>query len=116
MTESPLVSMIIPCFQEASFILGVIRDIQTQTYPEDRWEAIFVDGGSTDGTIDLIQQEAAKDRRLRLLDNPDRYVPQAMNRGIRAAKGSIIVRLDAPCLLPRLLCIRPGGSLTKIRR
>ena len=59
-----------------------------------------VDGMSTDGTRAIVQEYAQRYPFIRLVDNPQRIVPPAMNIGIRAAKGNIIIRLDAHAIFP----------------
>jgi glycosyltransferase involved in cell wall biosynthesis len=96
----PLVSIIIPCFNEAEFIEQVLFDIGKQSYPKDRLEVLVVDGGSQDDTQGIIKRVAGELSFVQLLHNPDRFVPQAMNLGIQTAKGSIIIRLDAHASYP----------------
>jgi GT2 family glycosyltransferase len=62
-------------------------------------EIVVVDGLSTDGTRDVIQafQQERGDLHIQLIDNPKRIIPEAMNAGIRAARGEVVVRLDAHC-------------------
>ena len=62
--------------------------------PEKK-ELIIVDGGSNDGTKEKVLKFAKQHENITLLDNPDKYVPFALNLGIQAAKGDPIVRLDA---------------------
>jgi len=56
---------------------------------------LVADGMSDDGSREIVARLAAEDSRVRLIDNPQRTVPCAMNMGIHAAHGEIIVRLDA---------------------
>ena len=58
-------------------------------------EILLVDGMSTDRTRDIINQMKSQDERIVLLDNPKRNVPCALNIGIKASKGDIIVRMDS---------------------
>ncbi|MBR9919410.1 MAG: glycosyltransferase family 2 protein [Bacteroidetes bacterium] len=88
-------SLLIPCYNESAFIEGVIRDILNQTWSPEDMEVFFIDGGSTDDTRDKLQVASAEYPFIKLLDNPDQYVPQAMNIGIRESVGTIIIRLDA---------------------
>lgn len=96
----PFVSIILPCFNEASFIRGVLADIAAQSYPADRIETWIVDGMSTDGTPEIVREWSASHPEVHLLDNPDRFVPQAMNKGIRASGGEVILRMDAHASFP----------------
>jgi len=57
-------------------------------------EVLVVDGMSTDATRAVVRDLAAKDPRLQLLENPGLIVPHAMNRGIAAARGEFLVRVD----------------------
>ena len=59
-----------------------------------------MDGMSTDRTRDIVTEYTKKYPFIRLIDNPDRIVPPAMNIGIKASKGSIIIRLDAHAIFP----------------
>ena len=67
----------------------------TQDYPKDDLEVLFVDGMSVDATRGIVAEYSKRFPFIRLLDNPKRIVPSAMNIGIQAAKGKIIIRLDA---------------------
>lgn len=92
----PSVSIIIPLRNERTYIRQCLEAIAAQDYPQASLEVICVDGMSTDGTRALITQFAQQSsHKLTLLDNPAQIVPVAMNLGIRAAAGEIIVRVDA---------------------
>lgn len=94
-TNLPRVSVIVPIRNEADFIERCLRSILANDYPRDRMEVLVVDGMSEDGTRDIVRRLAAGDVRLRLLDNPERIVPHAMNRGITEATGDVVMRLDS---------------------
>ena len=66
-----------------------------QDYPKDDLEILLVDGMSKDKTREIVANYTAQYPFIRLIDNPDKIVPCAMNRGIEVAKGDIIMRLDA---------------------
>ena len=55
----------------------------------------MADGRSDDGTREIIEAYASRDPRIRLIDNPQRITPAALNRAIGAARGEIVVRMDA---------------------
>jgi succinoglycan biosynthesis protein ExoA len=91
----PTVSVVIPLRNEEAHIGALLDALASQTYPPGGPEVILVDGMSTDRTREIIAEYARRMPGIRLIDNPERIVPPAMNRGIRAATGDIIVRLDA---------------------
>lgn len=98
---NPSVSVIIPCYNEEKYIDQVCRDISDQDYDQQRLEVLFVDGLSSDHTRNIIQDRVSEHGNFRLLDNPRRYVPFALNKGILESKGEIIVRMDAHARYPR---------------
>ena len=59
------------------------------------WEVIVADGMSDDGTRAILDRYARREPRIRVLDNPARAVPAGLNAAIRAARGEIILRMDA---------------------
>ena len=95
----PFVSIVIPCFNEERFIGQVIERLASQ-YDDEHFEIVVVDGGSTDGTRAVVADYAARHPRVsvRLVDNPARHIPVALNLGIASARGEIIARMDAHSL------------------
>lgn len=93
----PFVSVIAPCRNETAFIENAIKSILSGDYPSDKIEVIIVDGMSSDGTRDKVIKISKEDSRVRLVDNPYKIVPTAMNIGIKIAKGEYIVRIDCHC-------------------
>lgn len=95
-----MLSVICPIYNEEKYIGKCIESVLSQDYPRDDMEVIFADGMSTDGTRGIVAEYSAKYPWIRLIDNPDRVVPPALNRAIGEAKGDIILRLDAHCEYP----------------
>lgn len=95
-----MISIICPIYNEEKYISKCIDSILQQDYPQDDIEVLFVDGMSRDRTREIIADYASKYPFITVLDNPFRIVPPAMNIGIRAAKGNIIIRLDAHAIYP----------------
>jgi succinoglycan biosynthesis protein ExoA len=96
----PAVSVIAPMLNEASYIDHLVSDLAEQDI-EEPFETIIADGGSTDGSVELLRaaaEQAGLD--LLILDNPDRYQSHGLNRCIRAASGDVIVRLDCHTRYP----------------
>lgn len=90
MTALPKVSVVIPTYQEAAFIDRCLTSLVKGSWPLDRLEILVADGGSTDGTRERINAWTVCCPSIRLVDNPDRYVPQGLNRGIEASTGDIV--------------------------
>jgi glycosyltransferase involved in cell wall biosynthesis len=91
----PFVSVIMPVRNEARFIERAVRAFLANDYPSDRIEVIVADGCSDDGTRDILGRLSNEDHRVRMIDNPDRIAPIAMNLGIQAARGSVILVVGA---------------------
>jgi glycosyltransferase involved in cell wall biosynthesis len=93
--KNTFVSVIIPVRNEERYIEKCIQSILKQTYPKENLEVFLVDGRSEDRTREIIEEYTKRYPFIKLLDNPDRIVPTALNRGVKAAKGEIIIRMDA---------------------
>ena len=90
-----VVSIVIPCRNEQGYIQACLESALKQDLPERNFEILVADGMSTDGTREYLQQMAKQHSRIRFLDNPGRIVSTGLNNAIRAARGEIIVRMDA---------------------
>jgi glycosyltransferase involved in cell wall biosynthesis len=95
--ELPVVTIVMPCLDEARYIEACLRSVLEQDYPRDRLEILVADGGSRDGTRDLVTRIVAEDPRVLLIDNPGRLQAAGMNEAIRRARGDVIVRMDVHC-------------------
>lgn len=93
--NEPAVSVIVPCRNEAPVIRDVVHSILSQQSPPGGFEVIVADGMSDDGTREILEEIAAEDDRLIIADNPRRITPSALNAGIEAARGDVIIRMDA---------------------
>jgi succinoglycan biosynthesis protein ExoA len=85
------VSILLPTLDERSYLRDCLDSLLAQDY-EDVVEILVIDGGSTDGTRQVVDDEGGL---VRLLDNPKVTAAAAMNVGIAAASGEIICRADA---------------------
>jgi len=79
----PFVVTVIPTFHEKDFIEKCLTSLCKQTYPPHRHQIFIVDGGSTDGTTEIVNQfienQESNQPKITLLDNPHRFVSQARN-------------------------------------
>lgn len=89
----PLVTVIVPMFQSAATVARTIASVRAQTMRD--WELIVVDDGSTDGGASVVVQAADRDKRVRVIRQPNRGLAGARNTGIDNAAGSYLHFLDA---------------------
>src|SRR5438067_2478492 len=91
----PAVSILIPCRNEAAHIESCLSSVLSQQSPPGGFEVIVADGQSSDGTKELLTRLSAQDKRLRVIDNAGRIVSTGLNAAIKAARGDVVLRMDA---------------------
>ena len=90
------VSLIVPILNEERYIISFLQSVINQDFSHKDLELLMVDGQSEDKTRKLIVEFMEnKDIKYKILDNPKRFTPIAMNIGIKACKHEFIIRLDA---------------------
>jgi glycosyltransferase involved in cell wall biosynthesis len=94
------VSIVIPCRNEKHYIGACLDSILASDFPQERLEVVIADGMSDDGTRELIREYVSAHSRITMIDNPKGTTPCGMNLAIRAARGEIIVRMDAHAMYP----------------
>lgn len=109
-----MLSVICPIYNEERYIGACIESILAQDYPKDDLEVIFADGMSTDRTREIVATYTEKYPWIKLIDNPQRIVPPALNAAIDASKGDIIMRLDAHAEYPKNYFSRLSSALTEL--
>lgn len=90
MPQVPLVSVITPVWNAAGFLEETVRSVLAQDYP--RIEYLVMDGGSTDGTLEILERYRG---RLQFVSSPDGGAADAINRGFRQSHGEILAWLGA---------------------
>src|SRR5688500_14019926 len=80
------ISVITACLNRAATLDGALRSVHSQKWRDI--EHIVIDGGSTDGSLEILQ--AHRSRIAKLVSEPDKGIYDALNKGIRAATGDII--------------------------
>lgn len=96
-----LVTIAIPCLQEREFIGACLDSVTRFEVPSDMSiEILVLDGMSKDGTREIVREFAARDSRVRLVDNVNRSQSAALNLAISQAKGAYLLRLDAHSVYP----------------
>ena len=91
----PFVSVVLPARNAARHLPATLAALLAGDYPAERMEVLVVDGASTDDTAAVVDAFAARDGRVRRLANAAGTTPAGLNVGLRAARGQVIVRLDA---------------------
>lgn len=112
-------TIIIPVYNVISYIVECIDSVLAQNI--DSWECIAVDDGSTDGSEKILDEYAAKDKRIRIVHKINGGVSSARNIALDIARGEWIVYLDAddmlaPCALAelsRLEQIHPNATILR---
>ena len=100
--NGPLVSIVMPCYQNGQTLARTVRSIPAQT--EQSWELIAVDDGSKDDTLAVLTQLALDEPRMRVIHQENGGVSAARNAGIEAAQGTWLSFVDADDhLLPHAL-------------
>ncbi len=97
----PKISIIVPILNEEKYIRIFLESIVRSDFDRVKMEVLLVDGGSSDKTLEIIKKYQQKYPFLKLLHNPKKIVPVAMNIGIREATGEYIIRLDAHSSYPK---------------
>lgn len=112
--DSVALSIITPVLDGVAHIARCIASVRTHAGAD--YEHLIVDGGSTDGTLDIVHAAIATDQRIRLLTGPDRGQSHAMNKGVAAARGDMLGFLNVddeylaggPALAVTSLRTKPG--------
>ena len=89
----PRFSVIVPVLNGSRWLPDTLAAIESQTFPAEATEVLFVDNGSTDGSVEIL----CRHPRVRILHEARRDPYLARNRGIEAASGEYLVFLDADC-------------------
>lgn len=88
---TPLISVVIPCYNVADYIRGCLKSVLAQTFKS--FEVICVNDGSPDNSVEMI--ETFKDPRIRIINQQNRGLAGARNTGINASRGIYVALLDA---------------------
>lgn len=88
-----MITVICPVYNEEKHIHNIL-DFFIRAQPESK-ELIIIDGGSTDKTKELVKGYSVRFPQIKILDNPDKYVPFALNKAIKLSEGDPVIRLDA---------------------
>lgn len=97
MSQSPKVSVVIPCFNREKYLGMAIQSVLSQSYTD--FELIIVDNNSTDGSLEIARIAAQQDNRVRVLTEKSQGASYALRTGFGEARGKYIAQLDSDDLL-----------------
>jgi spore germination protein YaaH/peptidoglycan/xylan/chitin deacetylase (PgdA/CDA1 family)/GT2 family glycosyltransferase len=97
-TTGPLISVLIPCFNEEKVIESSVRRILASNWA--RLEILVLDDGSSDHTAEVVRKAFADEPRVTLMSFENGGKARALNRGLTKARGDVVVALDADTLFP----------------
>jgi succinoglycan biosynthesis protein ExoA len=93
------VSIVCPVYNEAKYIVNLLNSLLAK---EDiSKELILVDGGSQDETVTIIREKMKLDARIKLIENPERYVSNGFNKAYKECSGSYIALVGAHAIYPK---------------
>ncbi len=109
------VSVIIPTRNESKYIGDTLKSVFMQDYPSQFVEVIIADGESDDDTKAVVEELIVKHSNVKLISNPERIVPYALNYAIVASSGDIIIRMDSHSSYPQNYISRLVGELERLK-
>ena len=92
------ISIIIPVYNAGKYLNDTLESVKRQTFSD--WECICINDGSTDKSMDVINNFIANDKRFKLIDQANQGVSVSRNNGLNAATGKYIAFLDQDDLMP----------------
>lgn len=92
------ISIVTVCLNSRRFIDETIKSVLSQNYPD--FELVIIDGGSSDGTVELIRNYAERDTRIIWYSESDRGISDAMNKGASLASGVVVAHLNSDDYFP----------------
>ncbi len=93
MATCPSISVLLPVHNAEHYLRDALDSLVRQTFTE--WECLAVNDGSHDSSGAILDDYARKDSRFRVIHQPASGIVEALNRGLREARGSLIARMDA---------------------
>ena len=90
--DKNLISVVIPVYNVEKYLSRCIGSILNQTY--ENWEAIFVNDGSRDNSLEILKEYQNKDKRIKIIDKKNEGSGVARNIGIEKSEGKYLAFLD----------------------
>lgn len=100
--DQPLISIIVPCYNQAQYLPEALDSVLAQTYPN--WECVIVNDGSPDNTDEVACRYCDMDKRFKYLKQINSGVSMARNNGIKLSHGEYILPLDGDDMIAPTYC------------
>lgn len=97
--ELPLLSIIVPCYNEINGIEAKLENLLASDYPTNRMEIVFADGGSDDGTVEVLNRIIPNDMPIHVIRCPESGKVNQLNHVLPQLSGDIIINTDADAAL-----------------
>lgn len=94
-SSSLVLTIVIPCYNERDHIANCLESLLDNELDREAWEILVVDGMSNDGTRRIVAEFTERNPFVRLVDNPARTKPAALNLGLAESRGEFLMRIDA---------------------
>ncbi len=92
-SQKPLVSILLPTYNDASHIVKSLESVLSQSY--ENWELIIIDDASTDNSNELINKTIENNSKVKyILNKENQGIVKSLNIGLKSANGSLIARID----------------------
>jgi glycosyltransferase involved in cell wall biosynthesis len=88
MSKQPAISILVPCYNVEKYLRECLDSILNQTFTD--FEALCINDGSTDSTLDILKEYAQKDERFKIIDKANSGYGASMNKGLDAATGKYV--------------------------
>ena len=111
-TQRPAVSIVMPIFNPGDYLFQSMDSVIGQTFPNI--QIVCVNDGSTDGSLTVLREYAKRDKRIVVIDKPNRGYGHAMNVGIEAAVGEYIMILEPDDYMERNMVETLYGTATRL--
>ena len=99
---TPKISIIMPVYNVEQYLQRCLNSISAQTFSD--WEAICVNDGSTDNCAEILNRQAQKDNRFKIVNQTNQSLSCARNNGLKLARGEYVYFLDSDdCIHPQCL-------------
>lgn len=99
--QNPRVCIVIPVYNEIKFITKCLDSLIKNDYPKDKIEILIFDGGSSDGTLEILAKYQNKYDFIKVYNNPKKLQVFALNEEVKRANGEIIIRCDVHAEYPQ---------------